>query len=40
MDDGGVVWKSWVDMDDGGVWKKVKSKGVEESGKYTRVEEK
>ena len=40
MDDGGVVWKSWVDMDDGGVWKKVKSKVIEDSGRYTGVKEK
>ena len=35
------MWRSWVDMDDGGgVWKKVKSKVTEDSGRYTCVEEK
>ena len=30
----------WVDINDGGVWKKVKSKVMEEFGRYTHVEEK
>ena len=35
------MWRSWVDMDDGGgVWKKVKSKVIEDSRRYTCVEEK